>query len=222
MDIVLLHGFSNMTGEKRFENFIEDIREKLPEANLIIPNYLEKYTRSELISKIKSGKKEIAYYSDFCMKKIEKERTGENLVLVCTSFGGIIARYCIEVLGLKAKAAILIGVPNKGAIIKRWEEVGIKIVKGGKPFVEQLRIGSNFLEKLNRDAEEKKPSAKYYIIAGKKDKRVPLESATGVKHETALITEGDHEGVIPSPKKDPKGYRMISDSVLNFIIKEAG
>jgi triacylglycerol esterase/lipase EstA (alpha/beta hydrolase family) len=193
---VLIHGFSYQRGEERLKLLIEEIKKELPEAKIIVPNYLETYSRMKFLL---AGKKSVSEYAEIIFEKI-KNKIEKPIILVCFSFGGLIGRDLVEKKKVPAKALILVGTPNKGVRFSLKEKllaiVFIKIFK--RPCLEDVRAESKFLQELNESYKRKKPETRYYLIAGKKDKVVPLDSATGIEaQETILIPFVSHSDLIP-------------------------
>lgn len=193
MDIVLIHGFSSLRGEERLKLLIEEIKKELPKAKIIVPNYLERYGR---FAKIRAGRKKIADYAGLCWATIEKETSGEPLILIGYSMGGLIARVLVEKVGIQAKAVILVGTPNRGIKLSRWEKLLLKIVR--RPLIEDAKEHSKFLRELNENYKKLSIKTKYYLIAGWQDKRVPPSSVHAIEAKKHITLLGvDHSGLIP-------------------------
>lgn len=215
MNIVVIHGFSSLPGKKRLKLLIEKIKEELPTARILVPEYLEKYSRLGIIV---VGKKSIAEYAAICKKNIEGVKG--PIFIIGYSSGGLITRVLIEKLGVEVKAAILVGTPNKGIKLNRWEKLLVKIIK--RPVIEEMLAGSEFLQKLNQDYRRLVSSTKYYLLAGSKDKRVPIWSALAIEilqSQGTFIGSTNHSGLIP---KKPKSELTAIDIIIKILKEEAG
>jgi hypothetical protein len=214
---VIIHGFSSLPAEKRLKLLIKKIKDEFPKAKIIVPNYLEKYQRPAIFT---AGKKSIWEYAEDCKRIIEKEKREGPLFIVAFSLGGLIARVDVEQKGIEAHAVILVGTPNKGIKLNRWEKLILKIFK--RPAIEETLPNSQFLRKLNEDYSKLQLKTKYYLLAGSKDKRVPIWSALGIefiKSDGTFIGSTDHSGLIP---KEPKSTPNAIDIIIQILKSEAG
>lgn len=211
MEIVLIHGVSSLPGEERLKLLIKKMKKEFPRAKIIVPNYLGKYPKLSFLWRQSS----LCDYTAFCMTKITSERSGWPRILIGYSFGGVIARLLEERLNFQARAVILVGTPNKGIKLSLWEKVFLKILLS-KLSIEEVEENSWFLRKLNEAYQRWSPSARYYLIAGKYDKRVPIESALGIKSYKNIVIDTDHSGLIPrKPTSKPNAIGAIIE-----ILKE--
>ena len=217
LNVVIVHGFSSQRGEKRLKLLIEKIKKELPGAKIIIPNYLERYSRLGVIT---AGKKSITEYAAICKNIILKKKGEGPLFLIGYSLGGLIARVLIERMGISAQAIILVGTPNEGTKLNRWEKTLVKMLK--RPIIEEVLPDSQFLTNLNERYEKLRLQTKYYLLAGTKDKRVPVWSALGgeiIRSDGTFIGSTDHSGLIPrKPKSEPNAI----DIIIQILKEEAG
>ena len=212
---MIIHGFSSLRGEERLKLLVEKIKKELPEEKIIIPNYLECYSKLGIIM---AGKKSIDEYADIFKKIIEREKTNEPLLLIGYSLGGLITRVLVEKLGVNARAIILVGTPNKGVKLNRWEKLLGNMLK--RPIVEEMLPDSQFLNNLNENYEKLTLQTRYYLLAGSKDKRVPPWSALGtefIKSSGIFIGSTDHSGLVP---KKSKSTPTAIDVIIQILKKE--
>ena len=217
LNAVIVHGFSSQRGEKRLKLLIEKIKKEFPKDKIIIPNYLEKYRKPVILA---AGKKSILEYAKICKNIIEKERVEGPIIIIGYSLGGILGRVLIEKMGINAQAIILVGTPNEGIKLNRWEKTLVKMLK--RPIIEEVLPDSQFLTNLNERYEKLRLQTKYYLLAGTKDKRVPVWSALGgeiIRSDGTFIGSTDHSGLIPrKPKSEPNAI----DIIIQILKEEAG
>ena len=219
MNIVLIHGFSSLPAKERLKLLIEKIAKELPGVTIIVPNYLERYSRLGIIT---AGKKSITEYAIICKSIIETKKGKGPLILVGYSLGGLVARVLVEKMKINAQAVILVGTPNMGVKLNRWEKLLIKIIK--RPTIEEMLPNSEFLKNLNENYEKLWLQTRYYLLAGTKDKRVPLESALAkiILSEGEAIGTTNHSGLIPKKPKKNKLKPDAIDIIIKILRKEAG
>jgi len=209
--IVLIEGFSSIRGKERLRVLAEEIRKQFPGAGIeiFIPHYFERYGRIGRYFR----KKTIPEYANIVGRMIEFGTSSKSVILIGYSMGGLIARYLVEKMEFPAKTVILIGTPNKGIKLSRWEKLFLKIIS--VPCIEDMKENSKFLRRLGI-----KSLPNYYWLGSDRDERVPLSSS--IPSEIRYNTRGyaglgvfstDHSGLIPKTPKTSK------DSAIPAIIK---
>ena len=146
--------------------------------------------------------------------------SGEPTILIGYSMGGLIARTLVERLEIRAQAVVLVGTPNKGIKLSWWEKLLLRIFK--KPCVRGMLPESPGLQHLNKEYieeyKEKKLVTRYYLIAGKEDKKVPLNSAMGIiDAQGSIILSTDHSGLIP---RKPTSKPNAIGEIIKILKKE--
>ena len=144
----------------------------------IVPDYLERYGPSLLVGVV-FGRKTLKEYTKGILRVIETldGKIEPITIVIGYSMGGLIARAITPKLN-HVKKLILIGTPNQGIderYLKPWTKMflwRIKCVKDAFP-------NSDFLKRINSDPPLK---CEVFLIAGKKDRFVPLKSALGIPY----------------------------------------
>ena len=215
-NVVIIHGFSSLPVEKRLKLLIEKIKEEFPKAKIICPDYLEKYQKPVVLT---AGKKSILEYAKICKEIILKQKVNGPVFIIGYSLGGLLARVLVETMEINAQAIILVGTPNKGIKLNRWEKLILKILK--RPAIQEMLPNSQFLKKLNEDYSRLQLKTKYYLLAGSEDKRVPIWSALGIefiKSEGTFIGSTNHSGLIHKELKSPP---TAIDIIIQILKREA-
>ena len=206
---MIIHGFSSLPVEKRLKLLIEKIKDEFPEVKIIAPNYLEHYGKFG----IQAGRLDIFHYALVCRNKIRDEIIDGPIIFIGYSMGALIARMLVEQFRIEAKAVILVGGPNQGIKLSFWEKLFTKNIL----CVKDMKKDSPLLRSLNLAYEDNKPTARYYLIAGEKDKRVPLNSALGIEGKKIIIPQCDHSGLIP---KKPTSKPNAIGAIINILKEE--
>jgi hypothetical protein len=209
INIVIVHGFSSLPAEKRLKLLIEKIKEELPQTKLIVPNYLESYG---MFAKIFAGRKRIFQHSLSCWRKIKDQIGSGPRIFIGYSLGGLIVRMLIEKFSVEAKAAILVGCPNRGIKFSFWEEMFVNLLN--LRCAKEMKEGSAFLESLGYKVEKR-----YYLIAGENDAIVPVNSALGLEGELIKkisIPGCSHSELIP----EKITFRPCAIETIINILKE--
>jgi hypothetical protein len=168
-----------------------------------------------------AGKKSVLEYARICKGIILKQKVNGPIFIIGYSLGGLITRVLVEMLQIDAQAVILVGTPNKGIKLNCWEKLILwgklilKILK--RPAIEEMLPNSQFLRKLNENYPKLQLKTKYYLIAGQKDKRVPLNSALGIEGKKIIIPQCDHSGLIP---KKPTSKPNAIGAIINILKEE--
>jgi pimeloyl-ACP methyl ester carboxylesterase len=213
---VIIHGFSSLPAEKRLKLLIEKIKEEFTRAKIVCPDYLEKYQKPAIFT---AGKRSIYEYATLCKEIIEKEKIKGPIFIIGYSLGGLIARVLVEMMEIDAQAIILVGTPNKGIKLNRWEKLILMMFK--RPTIEEMLPNSQFLRKLNEDYAKLQLKTRYYLLASSEDKRVPIWSALGIefiKSEGTFIGSTNHSGLIPKELKSPP---TAIDIIIQILKREA-
>jgi len=201
--IIIVGGFSS-TGSKRLKTLEEEIKKNFPEEKVLVPEYFERYGKLGKYLRTKT----IPEYA----WNVQRETlfiNNDEPILIGYSMGGIITRFLVEKIGLKAKEVILVGAPNRGVKINFVEDklVG-KLVS--LPCIREIQPESNFLRLLNWNWH---PEG-YYFIGSDRDERVPINSAIPMKEEGKFfILHTSHSGLIP------KKAEMVPKSAIPIIIE---
>lgn len=197
MRIIVIGGFSS-TGGERIASLVEAIRrESFPGIEVLAPNYFEIYGRLGKFLR----KKTISEYA----RNIKLEEPIE--LVIGYSMGGIILRYLVEKMKFPTKAVILVGTPNRGIKLSRWEKHLLKLVK--VPCIRDIEENSEFLKELSIPDSEN-----YYFIGSDKDEKVDIESAIPIpirKEGKFYVLHCNHSGLIPKGGK-------VENSAIPIII----
>ena len=111
-------------------------------------------------------------------------------IFIGCSMGGLIARYLVEVMGLRVSGVILLAVPNRGIELSRIEKIFLKI-KRPIPCVEDMRPGSVFLKSLKDSSFEN-----YYFFGGTEDSRVNINSSLPLKGSKSFPINAGHAEMV--------------------------
>lgn len=198
---MIVHGYSNDKGSWRLAKLINEIKEEFLDEAVITPDYLERYGPRVLVGII-FGRKSLEEYSEKVLKEAEQTEQlyGPITIIIGYSMGGLVARYVAKRL-THVEKLILVGTPNLGLNIGRLKRLFLGRIK----CLTDSLPGSDFLKKLN---EEIPLECKCYIVAGNKDKFVPLESSLAVPDvpgEQKIILPLGHSELIPPPTSEEQG-----------------
>jgi len=215
-NVVIIPGFSSLRGKERLKLLIKKLKDEFPKAKIVCPDYLEKYQKPVVLT---AGKKSILEYAKICKEIILRQKVNGPIFIIGYSLGGLLARVLVETMEINAQTIILVGTPNKGIKLNRWEKLILKILK--RPAIQEMLPNSQFLKKLNEDYSRLQLKTKYYLLAGSKDKRVPIWSALGIefiKSEGTFIGSTNHSGLIPKELKSPP---TAIDIIIQILKREA-
>ena len=205
MKVVIVGGFSS-TGASRLKTLAKEVKKSFPMAEVLLPEYFEYYGRIKKYLR----KGTIPEYAHVVYQKIvSNDIDNDRPILIGYSLGGIVTRFLVEKINLKAKAVILVGAPNRGVKINFVEDklVG-KLVS--LPCIRGIQPESNFLRLLNWNWHPES----YYFIGSDRDERVPINSAIPMKEEGKFfILHTSHSGLIP------KKAEMVPKSAIPIIIE---
>lgn len=211
--VILVEGFSSQPGTERLELLARRIL-SLPDMEVIIPNYFERYGMLWQFFREKTIPQYAAVVYDKIYHLTDPLHGFGKPILIGYSMGGLVSRYLVERMGLSVKATILVGTSIRGIKFSKlplWQRLMLKIRT--PPCVKDMEEGSEFLKELNKNP----PGDNYYYIVSGCDNLVPLSSILpGVAEEKKKVVPTDHSGLIPKSDKDKID---VSISAIPEIIK---
>lgn len=149
-------------------------------------------------------------------------QTETNIILVCHSLGGIIARRMLlddvkKKRPFLVKHLFLYATPNEGADLAKLA----KTISLFQPQLKQLVSDSDFIDSLNSDWHiskmEKRLSITY--VVGALDSVVSIKSASGFwgNERVQTIPNGDHTNVIKPESLADIRYRIFQKAVVKTL-----
>lgn len=212
--IVLVHGFHmqkrfSLGGKERIEALEEAIREKFPDVEIVVPEYIERYKWGLFFTK-----KSISEYAGVVWSMTGK--LDNETIIIGYSLGGLITRWMVEEMNFPAKAVILVGTPNKGIKYSLKEKLLLKIFR-----IRSL-LEIEWDSKLTQWLNSNWPPFPYYCLAGKRDRRIAVDSAIltdrlGYYKDMVIINAG-HSGLIPESREDIENSAI--PAILEILKKE--
>jgi len=132
----------------------------------------------------------IKEYAEVAFRILSGILEKHSFIIIGCSMGGLVARYLVEIMGLRVKGLILLAVPNKGIELSRIEKIFLRI-KRPIPCVEDMRPGSDFLKSLKDSSFEN-----YYFFGGTEDSRVNINSSLPLKDSKSFPINTGHTEMV--------------------------